>query len=156
MAHIHDAIDFTVGALIIHGGRVLLVHHKELDCWLPPGGHIELDEDPDQALFREIQEETGLTANDIEIISDQLPRESWPDGRKELFRPQWMDVHLISTSHRHIGLGYVVRAKTDVVKLADGEHRAIRWFRLEELKDPDLRVPPMVIRYAGEAIRVAS
>ena len=60
MPHIHEKIDFTVSLFIVEGERVLLVHHKKLNCWLPIGGHIELEEDPEQAAYREAKEECGL------------------------------------------------------------------------------------------------
>src|SRR5437870_13414328 len=53
MAHIHEKIDFTVAIFVVHDGKVLLVHHRRLDKWLPLGGHIELDEDPENAALRE-------------------------------------------------------------------------------------------------------
>src|SRR5580704_9698700 len=42
------------------GERVLLVHHRRLDRWLLPGGHVEPD-DPEiwDAARREVIEETG-------------------------------------------------------------------------------------------------
>ncbi len=51
---------FTASALIIDEGKVLSVYHKKLGVWLYPGGHIEADENPEEALFREVREETGL------------------------------------------------------------------------------------------------
>jgi len=57
---------FTSSALIIEDNKVLLVYHKKLGVWLYPGGHVEKYENPDEALLREVKEETGL---DIEIIS---------------------------------------------------------------------------------------
>src|SRR5687767_9813032 len=56
MAHIHEKIDFTVAVFIVQDARVLLVHHRKLNKWLPIGGHIELEEDPEQAALREAQE----------------------------------------------------------------------------------------------------
>jgi len=41
MAHIHDRIDLTVAIFVVHADQVLLVHHRQLDKWLPLGGHIE-------------------------------------------------------------------------------------------------------------------
>ena len=49
MAHLHEKIDFTVSLFIVEKGKLLLIHHRKLDRWLPIGGHIELDEDPEQA-----------------------------------------------------------------------------------------------------------
>lgn len=40
--------------------KVLLVHHKSLDLWIQPGGHLEPGELPIDAALREFQEETGI------------------------------------------------------------------------------------------------
>lgn len=52
--------DFTVATFVIHEGKVLLLWHKKLRKWLPPGGHIEPNELPDEAAVREVREEVGL------------------------------------------------------------------------------------------------
>ena len=49
MAHIHEKIDFTVAIFVVHDGKILLIHHRKLNKWLPLGGHIELDEEPEIA-----------------------------------------------------------------------------------------------------------
>ena len=41
------------------GGEVLFVEHPERG-WEIPGGHLEEDEGPEEALIREVREETGL------------------------------------------------------------------------------------------------
>ena len=61
MAHIHEKIDFTASVYIVRDNRVLLHMHKKLNMWLPPGGHIELDEDPNQA---------AIERNDAGIVED--------------------------------------------------------------------------------------
>lgn len=60
MPHIHEKIDMVVDVFIVHNGRVLLRKHDKYHTWLGPGGHIELDEDPNEAALREMQEEAGL------------------------------------------------------------------------------------------------
>lgn len=42
------------------GGRILLIHHRRLETWLPIGGEIEAGETPLEAARRELGEETGL------------------------------------------------------------------------------------------------
>jgi 8-oxo-dGTP pyrophosphatase MutT (NUDIX family) len=133
MAHINDLIDFTIAAFIVHEDKVLLVHHKKLDTWLPVGGHIELDEDPEQALLREIKEESGL---DVDIMGT---REDIDSGHiKSLIPPVYLDIHKINDEHRHIGMVYFATSKTSEVQLAEQEHNDIRWFTKEELLSDDL------------------
>ena len=52
----------TVTGFLVHDGRVLLHWHRRNHLWLPMGGHIEPDEDPIQAVLREVEEESGVTA----------------------------------------------------------------------------------------------
>ena len=39
---------FTVAVFVVHDRRVLLHYHRKLGKWLPPGGHIEANELPDE------------------------------------------------------------------------------------------------------------
>jgi nucleoside triphosphatase len=63
----------TVGALIFNpkGEIFLMTSPKWLEKYVIPGGHIELGETMEQALKREIKEETNLEIFDIEFISFQ-------------------------------------------------------------------------------------
>ncbi|MCX6780524.1 MAG: NUDIX domain-containing protein, partial [Candidatus Magasanikbacteria bacterium] len=146
MAHIHEKIDFTVTCFILHPSepKVLLIHHKAHNSWLPVGGHIELDEDPDQALLREVEEECGLG---IEIFSEKSPGE-YPET-KMLRRPDTVDIHTINDAgHRHVNFGYSARALSAEPKLAPEEHHDIKWFSAEELRDENLNIKPAIRDYA--------
>lgn len=63
----------TVGALIVDPqGRLLLVRSRKWqDRYAVPGGHIELGERMEEALRREVREETGLEVYDIEFLCFQ-------------------------------------------------------------------------------------
>ena len=63
----------TVGALIFDpkGKLFLMKSHKWHDRYVIPGGHIELGETAEQALIREIKEETALDIYDIEYLCMQ-------------------------------------------------------------------------------------
>ena len=149
MPHIHELIDFAVAAYIVFENKVLLVDHKKLKTWMPVGGHIELNEDPVEALVREVREESGL---DVELIGGNVAPEGLGDESKPLIAPIYMDAHSISETHKHIGLFYFAKATTDQVKLAEQEHNAIRWFTKEELEDPANNVHPYIRFYATEAL----
>ena len=152
MAHIHDLIDFTVGAYIVHENKVLLVDHIKLKTWMPIGGHIELDEDPEQAIVREIKEESGL---EVEIIGALKPDILAP-GVKPLLAPVYMDIHDINESHKHIGLVYFSKSNTSKVTLAEEEHHDIKWFTKEELSNPKFAVRPYIKFYAEQALEKLS
>jgi nucleoside triphosphatase len=63
----------TVGALIFNaeGKLFLMSSHKWRGKWVVPGGHIELGERMEDALRREIKEETNLEIRDIEFVCFQ-------------------------------------------------------------------------------------
>ena len=135
MAHIHEKIDFTVAIFVVHDGQVLLIHHRKLNQWLPLGGHIELDEDPEQAALREAKEESGF---DVELIGERPPTTS--PGTRALIAPRFLDIHRINEHHEHIGMIYWARPVRGALALAPAEHHDIRWCRAEAL---DTLSPPM-------------
>jgi 8-oxo-dGTP pyrophosphatase MutT (NUDIX family) len=130
MAHIHEKIDFTVVVFVVRDGKILLVHHRGLDKWLPLGGHVELDEDPEQAALREAREESGL---DVELLGERPPTSE--PGTRALIAPRFMDIHRITDTHNHIGMMYWARPLQGSVTLARGEHHDIRWCASAELDD---------------------
>lgn len=128
MPHIHEKIDFTVAIFVVHQNRILLIHHRKLDKWLPLGGHIELDEDPEQAALREAREESGF---DVELIGERPP--TTEPGTRALIAPRFLDIHRIHETHEHIGLIYWARPKNGQMTLAAEEHHDIRWCTAAEL-----------------------
>ncbi|PYI87294.1 MAG: NUDIX hydrolase [Verrucomicrobia bacterium] len=122
MPHIHEKIDFTVAIFVVHENRVLLVHHRQLNKWLPLGGHIELDEDPELAALREAREESGL---EVELIGDRPP--TTEPGTRALIAPRFLDIHRITDTHEHIGMIYWARPKNGRLTLSTTEHHDIRW-----------------------------
>lgn len=58
-----------VGMVIHRGdGRVLWCKRKKLDAWQFPQGGIKQDETPEVAMWRELQEETGLFARHVRLL----------------------------------------------------------------------------------------
>ncbi len=144
MAHIHEIIDFTASVLLVHENKVLMHFHKKTGRWLHPGGHIELDEDPNQAAIREAKEETGF---DIELVgAPQLPE--LRDDASDIVPPKFLNRHKFNDTHEHIDLTYFARVVGG--SLAPEEGTEMRWFSREELAALDLL--PSVRAYALAAL----
>ena len=122
----------TVGSLIFNReGKVFLMQsHKWRGKWVLPGGHIELGERMEDALRREVKEETNLDIRDIKFICFQ---EFIYDDRF------WRRRHFIF-------FDYACRTDSTDVQLSD-EAEEFAWVTLEEaLKMPIERYTEVVIR----------
>lgn len=59
----------NVGIILTDGrGRLFWARRLGQDAWQFPQGGIKRDETPEEALFRELQEEVGLAADAVEIM----------------------------------------------------------------------------------------
>ena len=94
---------FTVAVFVVHLGRVLLHYHRKLDLWLPPGGHIEPNELPDEAALREVEEETGVRC---ELLGGTALSIEYP---RQLIVPAGIQLEDIPPDHQHIDLVYFAR-----------------------------------------------
>ena len=143
MAHIHELYDFTARAFIVHENKILLIHHKKLKTWIQPGGHVELNEDPEETLWREIKEETGLTRKYLEIIypySRPVPLAKKKIPYKQLPMPFDFNVYPYGqdATHKHIDISYLIKSSTGKISNEAEKSHEIRWFskaEIETMKD---------------------
>lgn len=105
-------------------GRVLLLlrkKHPEMNKWSIPGGKVDLFETSQDAIVREVEEETGLNV--------QVERLLCID---ETIRPE-QEQHLLS-------LIYLVRANSGEPENREPQkHAQMRWFAEDELP-PDAEI----------------
>ncbi len=69
-----------VGGVVVRDGQVLLIRRGKPPLygrWVVPGGTVELGETLEEALVREMQEETGVRVEPIEVLTvfDRIERE---------------------------------------------------------------------------------
>ncbi len=137
---------FTATAFVIDSkNRVLLLWHKRLLRWMPPGGHVEENETPEDAAKRECKEETNL---DVEIVGDpheDLFRKNPHEGRM-LKKPIALLLENIPESkernepaHEHMDFLYIARPlnETDAREAAPEESGGMKWFTKKEIEALD-------------------
>ncbi len=148
MPHIHDKIDYTAEVFIVYNNRVLLRKHDKYKKWLSVGGHIELDEDPNQAAVREVKEEVGLEVTlfgEIDISQDK--------NYKELIPPRFSNRHRINENHEHVTFVYFAKSQTDRLKLSEDElSEECKWFTWNEIEQNSYGIDEHIKRYARTAL----
>ena len=154
MPHIHEKIDFTVEVFIVFENRVLLRKHDKYGIWLSTGGHIELNEDPNQAAIREVKEEVGL---DIVLDRTLIPFEKELPDYKELIPPKFLNRHLIKDEHEHVTLTYFATTETDILSPSEEEKsKELKWFTKEDLDSTSYDLKDSVRFYAKKALEELS
>lgn len=146
MAHFHEKIYFTTSVIIVNDGKVLLHKHKKLGIWLAPGGHIELEEDPNEAAVREIKEETGL---EIALIGSRM-RDTTVSG--DLIPPQFINRHHFNEEHEHVDMVYFGRILGGALQAEEGTNTEFRWLSRDEIEHNEIDLHPSVRAYALAAI----
>ena len=137
---------FTVSGFVVEGDSTLLHWHQKLRIWLPPGGHIDPDEDPVQAVVREVLEETGIPA-------EVVPHAPFmPFGNlRQLASPLSIIVADVGASgdedaHQHIDMCYALRPLAGVARVAPEADHGFVLVSADHLE----RDEPLLVRGAGD------
>lgn len=98
--------------------QILLADHKIAGLWLPPGGHVELNEHPIETVKRESAEELSINAEFL--FTD----------------PVFLSVNNVGTVNRHtdVSLWYLLKGSAkDLLHYDKNEFHQIGWFNLEKI-----------------------
>ena len=154
MPHIHTQdgeIDFVVNVYVVYKNRTLLRMHDKHHKWFPVGGHVELNETPEETAIREVKEEVGLDVVLWDGNKEKIKHNFSPDEYQELIPPIFMNIHRISEAHRHLSLAYFAKSQSDVIVEPDTHERSggCLWLTQEELlarNDIDLATKHYALR----------
>lgn len=109
--------------------KVLLHKHKKLNIWIGVGGHVEKEENTEEAVIREAKEETDLEITLVKQFCIQ--EEKIPKYGKE-------------AAHRHIDFIYFAFTKNpEKIKMKE----EYGWFSLKNLNKMDL---PQEAKHASQ------
>ena len=120
-----------VGAGIIvedHEGRVLLQLRADNHCWSYCGGSIEPDERVEDAARRELFEETGLTAESVELFG------VWSGPELHYVYPNGDEVS-------NIDIVFLCKCFSGELRPQESEVEALRFFAVDEI--PENLSPPI-------------
>ncbi|MEP1585627.1 MAG: RNA pyrophosphohydrolase [Tateyamaria sp.] len=130
----------NVGVMVLNAdGQVWVGQRKDnsRDAWQMPQGGIDKDEDPRAAALRELEEETGITPDLVDVVAEssdwipyELPHDLIPKLWKGKYRGQKQKWFLL----RFSGSDAQVNIATE-----EPEFSAWRWMPVAEL--PDAIVP---------------
>ena len=117
--------------------KMLLIHHKGLGKWLPPGGHIEENEVPHEAAIREVYEETGINA--APALEDEHDLRLKNITEAQIPRPYALMYQIIPESkkdveHIHLDMVFLLEADdTAELTIQTREVHDVRWVAKSEL-----------------------
>ena len=108
------------------------MHHKKFNKWTPPGGHIEENETPADAVKREFLEELSVN---IEIIPAAPSAFVGDDNATPIPLPFHMDLEIEGFDVPHIGYFFYITLPDPGSKLShqESEVKALGWFSKEDL-----------------------
>jgi 8-oxo-dGTP pyrophosphatase MutT (NUDIX family) len=148
----------TVSGFVVHEGKVALHWHRKIGAWLPAGGHIEANEDPIQAVLREIEEEFAVKAEVLPLA----PRATYTGGPPQLEPPHAM-LDCWAVDHGHVDLVYYCRLLSGYPGRSYEPDSPIMWLDTAALAQGSIEhdstpvaLPPDVQALGIEAIRQAA
>ena len=79
----------SIYIILKRDGKILLQRRKGTKLWCDflalPAGHIDVGENPYEAIIREAREELGMEITEEQIINPQIIQRNWIDAQMQYF-----------------------------------------------------------------------
>ena len=139
----------TTVFLVREDKKVLLTWNNRMDTWIPIGGHIDPGETPEQAIFREVQEEAP--GYEFKLVPESHYENN---GDVKILKPYRFQIEKVP--HHNIHMNFVFFGKcteyTDAKENDEGDK--LKWFSKDEIEKEEMI--ESVKSLALEAINVIS
>lgn len=134
----------------------MLHWHKKLNYWLQFGGHVELHENPWQAITHELLEESGYQLSQLKLLQPKQRLRVTTDSDMHPVPFYDQTHHLpdpILKEHHHTDRGYVFFTDQEPLgTVAEGESLRFKLFTLAELRQLSVKETPADILEIGEYV----
>lgn len=117
--------------------KLLMVHHRKLNKWAAPGGHVEPDETPAEAALREIREETGVEAEIIDrpnmILAPKVATEAQLETPFAMLS-EYIPEHGEVKAHIHLDFIFICEADENaIIDRQEKEVKEVKWMAKEDI-----------------------
>lgn len=123
-------LNYRVGALIEHEGKILLHKADDNDYYAIPGGRVKAGENSDEALKREVKEEMG-----VNLLID-----NYFGMIENFFNTQEKNYHeLMALYHCHFEENCSLYEKEEIRDIEEHKNLSFFWIPIEEIDTISLR-----------------
>lgn len=117
--------------------KLLMVHHRKLDKWAAPGGHVEPDETPAEAALREVYEETGIDAEILDSPNMELGPKVGAEAQLETpyaMLSEYIPEHGETKAHVHMDFLFICEAdEAAQIDRQKREVKQVKWMTKEDV-----------------------
>ncbi len=132
--------------LVNNENKVLLSWNKNMQTWIPVGGHIDSGENPEEAIIREVKEETGF---EFEFLQNSNIENN---GATKLLNPQRVQIDNVPHHNFHINFVFFGKCIKFHDRTGTDENEELRWFSEEEILSMKNKMLGNVWKSSVEAI----
>ena len=122
---------FVASGLIFDNEKILLIKHKKIGSWIYPGGHCELNENPEDCLKREVKEETGYS---IKVVESSIFK-YFDDQVRSISVPFCvLEEQIVENDKTHIHIDFVYLCELDksIKQIENNENSEYQWFSFNQ------------------------